>query len=155
MKIKKTLLVALPISILVAGALYTVYHSPATQNIPSLPTNEDMASDLQKKGMEMAKKKYYDPMIASYEQMVAIAPDSVDAKKKLAIAYFGAGDFEKAKPLFEKISQTPLMDAECWYELAQIAFNQGDSQQAAAHLQKALTLDPQHPEAIALKAKLP
>lgn len=155
MKTKKILLVALPISILAAGALYTVYHRPATQNISVLPANEDIASDFQKKGMELAKKNYYAPLIATYEQMVAIAPDSVDAKKKLATAYFGAGDFDKARPLLEKIAQTPLMNAECWYELAQIEFELGDKLQAATHLQKALSLDPQHAEAIALKTKLP
>lgn len=155
MKTKKILLVALPISILAAGALYTVYPRPATQNIPALPANEDIASDFQKKGVELAKKNYYAPLIATYEQMVSIAPESVDAKKKLAIAYFGAGSFDKAKPLFEQVAQTPLMDAECWYELAQIEFDQGDTQQAAVHVQNALTQNPQHPAATALKAKLP
>lgn len=155
MKTKKMLIVALPISILAAGALYTVYLRPATQNIPTAPTDQEMASDLQKRGMDLAKKNYYAPLVATYEQMVALAPDSVDAKKKLALAYFGAGNYDKAQPLFETVAQSDLMDAECWYELAEIVFSKGDSQLASQHLQKALALDPQHSESIALKAKLP
>ena len=65
---------------------------------------------IQRQGEEFYKKQYYRSQIAVYERMLQQFPDSPDTQKKLAFAYYGAGEFEKARPLLERIAKGPEPD---------------------------------------------
>ena len=112
-------------SFVLAGGVVTCFlifqkHKKQTQENQQASSPEGMQKFLQERGEAQMKKSYYGSQVAVYEKMLPIAPDNLDLKKKLASAYFGAGNFDKAKPLLEEIVQKDPSDQEAKKELEQI-----------------------------------
>lgn len=118
--------------------------------LPSFATTDE----IQKHGEAMYRQKAYAPLIETYKRMLVRFPDNIDLKKKLAFAYFGAADYEKAKPLLEEVKIASVTDAETFYELGFIANENGNSKEALQFLGRALELDSTHNGASNLLKKM-
>lgn len=80
------------------------------------------------------------PMIAEWEQAVAMRPALVDVQARIARAWAEQGDSKRA------VSR--------WLKLAELHISRGENDAAGAALAEALALNPQHPKALALHAEL-
>ncbi|MBI1909917.1 MAG: tetratricopeptide repeat protein [Deltaproteobacteria bacterium] len=80
--------------------------------LSEIPSQGEYEGYLQQQAESSYKKNYYGRLIPVYEKIVKVAPESLDAKKKLAKAYIGAEQFEAARRLLEEIVQSGRGDAE-------------------------------------------
>lgn len=108
------------------------------------------AEILGEKGVDKYKQRYFAPLIATYEKILAISPDSLDTKKKLGLAYFETGQHAKAEPLLAPVSESTLADADVWHALATMANARGEKERARSFSERALDSNPQHEGARAL-----
>lgn len=115
----KTKLIIIVLALGIAGlaVFFCLYLTKNKTKTPNLPSSQIINTELQKRGEELYRKKMYAPHIALYKNLLDKMPESVDLKKKLAFAYFGAGEYERAKPLLEEVAKTPLKDDEVVREL--------------------------------------
>lgn len=118
---KKQLWFFLIFILFVGGGLgYWFYRS----SLP-LRTSSTIAKDtrgfIQQRGEKKIKQKYYAPLVIVYQNMLRKYPDNIEIKKKLAFAYFGSGDYEKAEPLLKEVAKTSYADPETFRELDFIA----------------------------------
>ena len=81
-----------------------------SRSVPAPVSAEKGTSYFEERGEALYKRKILAPQIAAYEKMREAYPDSVDLKKKLALAYFDAGEYAKAEPLLETVAKTNLSD---------------------------------------------
>ncbi|PIR17859.1 MAG: hypothetical protein COV46_02380 [Deltaproteobacteria bacterium CG11_big_fil_rev_8_21_14_0_20_49_13] len=119
---KKAIFIFIPFAVivLVAGTiLFVINFNKAKGGAKSLGsmTSQEIGSELKKIGEERLRGKMYAPLIATYKKMLEQMPDNIDLKKKLAFAYFGAAEYEKARPLLEEVSKSGLKDDEVFREL--------------------------------------
>lgn len=108
------------------------------------------AEILGEKGVDKYKQRYFAPLIATYEKILTISPDSLDTKKKLGLAYFETGQHAKAEPLLAPVSESKLADADVWHALAAMAHARGEKERARSFSERALDSNPQHEGARAL-----
>ena len=109
--------------VVAAGAAYIYGHG-----VKKIPAVSSQASNFQgfalQRGERVIKKQISLALVATYEKMHAKYPDSVDLKKKLAFAYFGAELYDKALPLLEEVARTDQADTEVAHEIAFIKARQ-------------------------------
>lgn len=102
------------------------------------------AEILGEKGVDRYRQRYFAPLIATYEKILAISPDSLHTKKKLGLAYFETDQHAKAEPLLTPVSASALADADVWHALAAMANARGEKERARSFSERALESDPQH-----------
>jgi tetratricopeptide (TPR) repeat protein len=110
-----------PAALAAAGLLYLKYvvnGEPAPA--PSAMAPENVQKGIQEGVETKFRRSQYLPMIEVYRRMLEKYPDNIDLKKKLGMAYFGAAEYEKARPLLEEVERAGLADAEVRRELGQI-----------------------------------
>ncbi|MDO8461851.1 MAG: tetratricopeptide repeat protein [Deltaproteobacteria bacterium] len=86
--------------------------------VVEVSSQKEYENYLQQQAESSYKKDYYSRLIPVYQKMVKVAPESLEAKKKLARAYIGAEQFAEARRLLEEIVQSGRADAEIrqWLE---------------------------------------
>lgn len=119
---RKIIFILVPVAVIflvVGTVLFVINFNKAKRNANSLgsTTSREMESELKRVGEERLRGRMYAPLIATYKKMLEQMPDNIDLKKKLAFAYFGAAEYEKARPLLEEVSKTGLNDDEVLREL--------------------------------------
>lgn len=111
---KQTLqiIILLLVAIGVAGVIVRPWRHARTVSLPFPSANMRQTPQdfVDQEGLNAFKKKYYQSQIATYQMILKSAPNSMETKKKLAFAYFEAGEFDKSKPLLEEVSKSPLAD---------------------------------------------
>ncbi len=80
---------------------------------------------------------------AALETALGLDPESRDLRFRLGGALMNAGDLDGAAEAFDGLSD----DAPAAYQLAMIALNRGRNEEAIAHLERVLELDPDGPDA--------
>lgn len=107
----KKYLIALAVVILIGvGSVAYFKYCAKRQNV-SIEKSE-MEGMLKDRAEEEIRKKIYVPFIEVYKNMLAQSPDNVDIKKKLAMAYFSAGQKEEAKVILKELQDKNQLDAE-------------------------------------------
>jgi len=87
-----------------------------------------------------------------WEKVLAIDPDSVNARHSFALALKQAGFVEDAVAELEKIIETKPSEARAHLTLANICAQQlGDARRAREHYMKVVELDPRDPQAPAIR----
>lgn len=74
---------------------------------------------------------------------VAVSPEYLPARIKLAEAYFDAGDLERSAKLFTDLAREPLAEPASEFGLGRIAAMRGRHDAAVTHLQRAVDLFPE------------
>lgn len=92
--------------------------------------------------------------IDAYEALLAAEPDNPAGLYGLAEMRKTQGQVEDARALFQRASLVEPAWAKPVLALAMLANDQGDSQTAATHLRRVLTVDPHSPEAAQAEALL-
>ena len=87
---------------------------------PAKATPQGFEAQIREKTELSYRHKIYAPLIEAYKKMLQKMPDNLDLKKKLAFAYFGAGDYKNAEPLLNEVAKTDLADDETRRELEYI-----------------------------------
>lgn len=105
------------------------------------PQSFDWAYDL---GYVLFKEGRYSQAIEALREALALRPDYVPAKLKLADSLFAAGQPEAAGKLYEDVIQQNSGSAEAWYGLGRVQAAQGDAKAAAVSLAKACELAPRY-----------
>jgi len=80
---------------------------------------------------------------ARLEQALAISPDNVPARVKLAEALLDSGGFDRSRQLFEALSRISVAEPAVELGLGRIAAAEGHHDQALPHLQRAVSLFPE------------
>lgn len=88
--------------------------------------------------------------VRDYEQALELDPDNHEAIKRLAVYFYQNEDWQKADPLFERLSLSdeaiegldPLKKAAFWARRARIAENLDHLEEATKFLYRALEFDP-------------
>jgi predicted O-linked N-acetylglucosamine transferase (SPINDLY family) len=95
----------------------------------------------------------YDAASEAFEQALALAPATLEIQANLATTYLLQGRLNEAELRYLKLAPH-LEEAAPWLNLARIALQRGDMEQAEKHLAKAEDLDPTHPDLALLRARL-
>ncbi len=75
-----------------------------------------------------------------FKQALAVSPDYLPARIKLAEALFEAGQLDESLRLFERLSRDPATEPLGEFGLGRIAAARGHHEEAITHLQRALAL---------------
>lgn len=81
--------------------------------------------------------------VAALETALGLDPESRDLLFRLGGALLNAGEFDRAAEVLGALPD----DAEAQYQLGMIALNRGRNEEAVAHLERVLELDPEGPAA--------
>ncbi|MBI2974469.1 MAG: tetratricopeptide repeat protein, partial [Deltaproteobacteria bacterium] len=108
---KRTLSI-LTIVIVVASLAYFLSRPKKIEHTFTKKDMQDIQMGISRRGESMFKQKALAPIIATYESLLKKYPDSIDLKKKLGKAYFGAERYADAKPLLEEVAKTDEKDGE-------------------------------------------
>lgn len=84
------------------------------------------------------------PDIMNMEKQLSVNPDNIELKLQLAHAYFDAGNFEKAIPLYKDYLVVKPDVPDVLVDLGVCFFNKNDLIQAEDFFRQALTADPKH-----------
>lgn len=104
---KKIIKYVVPVFVIIAVASTVIYikgRSLKQSENKSIPPAA-MQDEIKARGEALYRQKSYAPVIALYQKLLEKNPDSLELKEKLGIAYFGAGDLSKAKPLLEEVDR--------------------------------------------------
>lgn len=104
-KFKKIVFASLVCSLGIVAAIYNFRNTP--EKSQAQPWNDF----LRDRGEQGLKRKMALPLVSVYEKELKQFPQSMDLKKKLALAYFEAGKFDEARPLLIQVNQSSLSDA--------------------------------------------
>jgi len=80
---------------------------------------------------------------ARLAQAVALSPEYLPARVKLAEALFESGDVDQSARLFGELAREPLAEPAAQFGLGRIAAARGRPQEAVAYLQRAIALYPE------------
>jgi Flp pilus assembly protein TadD len=136
----KRILIALTIVIVVVSFAYFLSRPKKIAQTFTKKDMQDIQMGISRRGEARFKQKAFAPIIATYEGLLKKYPDSVELKKKLGKAYFGAERYADAKLLLEEIAKVDETDGEMFYELGVIAKKNGDTKAAKEYLEKAIKL---------------
>jgi tetratricopeptide (TPR) repeat protein len=92
--------------------------------------------------------------IQHLEKAVAIDPDSDTVRRQLARSYQDAGALSRAAETYQKLCDNHPQDIDCWLEFAELQYQRGEIDAAAAFAEKALALGTTDPETILFTAQL-
>jgi tetratricopeptide (TPR) repeat protein len=105
------------------------------------PKSFDWAYDL---GYVLFKEGRYVQAVDALREALALRPDYVPAKLKLADSLFSARQTDAAGRLYQEVVQKDSSSAEAWYGLGRVQATQGDSRAAAVSFEKACELVPRY-----------
>jgi tetratricopeptide (TPR) repeat protein len=111
------------LAVLLAGLLYLRHKNDAAVRPP---TPQEITEGIARHGEAAYRQKLYAPLIATYKGLLEKMPDNVDLKKKLAFAYFGAMEYDKALPLLKEVTEAGLADDEVRREMEIIGKSPGN-----------------------------
>lgn len=80
---------------------------------------------------------------ARFKEALAIQPEYLPARIKLAEALFDAGQLEESRPLFAALLDEPRAQPEALFALGRLAAAEGKHDEAVARFQRALALFPE------------
>lgn len=133
--------------------------SNVTPPTGEVKVSDTTAADIQKmlsdKGEKLTKRRYYNALIATYQEMLKIRPNDPQIRKNLALAHLGAEDYDQAKPMLNILAAQKTTDPEVYYGLAVIAQAEKDPEAAKKWLEQALALKADHKASLELKKILP
>lgn len=89
----------------------------------------------------------------AYEQAAELAPQVLELQVNLATVYLLQGRIEEAELRFRQLAPQ-LEDPAAWLNLARIALQRKQLEQASEHLRRAADLDPVHPDLAQLEARM-
>jgi tetratricopeptide (TPR) repeat protein len=93
--VKKIIFICISLVLLfVIGSLLFYYLRGEEIKPPKDVEKKAMASQIKERGETIFKRKYYKSRIVAHKKVLSLAPNSVDAKRKLAEAYFQLGLLE-------------------------------------------------------------
>jgi len=104
-------------------------------------------------GVIMKNAGQLDRAARAYEKALAISPGHPGANTNLATLYMVKGDLDRAEAIFLELTQS-LEETAPWFNLARIALAREDWPLAERYLQKAIDIDPVHPEINCFSAKI-
>jgi tetratricopeptide (TPR) repeat protein len=93
--------------------------------------------------------------VKDFERALTLRPNEPDAHLSLALALTNQGDFDEAIPHFQAyLSSRPENPVDALFALATCQFSLGRNDQAHASLEKLFAVNPDHPTACFLRAKI-
>ena len=113
----------------------------ATQLDPASASAWTAVADLE------AGLQRWEATVAALKQALGLDPESRDLRFRLGGALMNAGDLDGAERAFGELLEIVADDAATHYQLAMIALNRGRNEDAIAHLERVLELDPEGPNA--------
>jgi tetratricopeptide (TPR) repeat protein len=81
---------------------------------------------------------------AAYEQVLALAPNDVDALNNLGVLHTGLREFDRAEVALRRALSLAPSNAGAWSNLGAVLRERGRSADAIAAFQHALSIDPHH-----------
>jgi len=118
----------------------------------------EAAQELQRKSKElddrylvatvMVQQKQFTPAVHILEDYVAQRPEDAKAYVGLGMSYLGLLRYADARPVLEHSLRLDPNLAEGWYQLGLLAGQQGNWQEAIQNWKKAITLKPDHAQAL-------
>jgi Flp pilus assembly protein TadD len=87
-------------------------------------------------------KKEYDNAIAAYNDLLKVDPNSDKAIVGIGMTNLEKGDLKAAEDTLTRAAQGPKPTREVFYNLGEVKFAKGQTDEAAAWYQKAVDLDP-------------
>ena len=81
---------------------------------------------------------------SAYEQVLAIAPNDVDALNNLGVLHTGLREFDRAESALRRAIALAPSSAGAWNNLGAVLRERGRSADAIAAFQRALSIDPRH-----------
>ena len=87
-------------------------------------------------------KKEYDNAIAAYNDLLKVDPNSDKAIVGIGMTNLEKGDLKAAEDTLTKAAQGPKPTREVFYNLGEVKFAKGQTDEAAVWYQKAVDLDP-------------
>ena len=89
----------------------------------------------------------WEATVAALERALTLDSESRDLRFRLGGALMNAGDLDGAERAFGELLEIVADDAAAHYQLGMIALNRGRNEDAIAHLERVLELDPEGPNA--------
>lgn len=83
-------------------ALYIVWRPSGPPEYKPVPPSS-IENEVKARGEAFYKQKAYAPVVSLYQKLLEANPKSLELKEKLGLAYYAAGDIEKARPLLEEV----------------------------------------------------
>ncbi len=97
------------------------------------------------------KAKQYDQALATYQKVLAIAPNDANTYNQIGNVYAEMGKIPEAQQAFQKSAElNPAGASKAYFNLGAIMYNTGKMDEAAAAFKKATELDPKYADAYAL-----
>jgi Tfp pilus assembly protein PilF len=95
-------------------------------------------------GLISAMKGDFPQAVAYYQKCLQVEPSFSEARNNLGTAYQELGDLDKAQQEFQKAIDDPAYNSKelPFYNMARLAFTQGDSEKALERVQTAIKLNP-------------
>jgi cytochrome c-type biogenesis protein CcmH/NrfG len=128
--------------------------SPPDVTLPGEQRYQEALSD----GREAMRRKSFKSAIGSYRKALVLRPDSIEAKKGLAIVLAttpgSEAAYREAATLLKDVVRESPSDATAWYWLGSSLQFSGEQQQAAEAYKKYLFLEPHGASADEVRALL-
>ncbi len=98
-------------------------------------------------GVQLSNGGQHEQAIAKFNEAVAIIPTCYNCYNNIAFSYTALKDYAKAEEAYKKSIEVKADDAAAYVGLAGIYFNTGKAADAKPLVEKAVTLDPNNPDA--------
>jgi len=98
-------------------------------------------------GVQLSNGGQHEPAIAKFNEAIGIIPTCYNCYNNIAFSYTALKDYAKAEEAYKKSIEVKADDAAAYVGLAGIYFNTGKSADAKPLVEKAVTLDPNNPDA--------
>jgi len=101
------------------------------------------------RGLSALNNKAYQKAESSFKTAIVISPDRMEAYKKLALTYLDLGENQKASRIYSRLLEVNPNDVGILASAANLHYSQKDFDKAIPLLHQILTIDPDHPDALA------
>lgn len=98
-------------------------------------------------GVQLSNGGQHEPAIAKFNEAIAIIPTCYNCYNNIAFSYTVLKDYAKAEEAYKKSIEVKPDDAAAYVGLAGIYFNTGKAADAKPLVEKAVTIDPNNPDA--------
>ena len=98
-------------------------------------------------GVQLSNGGQHEPAIAKFNEAIAIIPTCYNCYNNIAFSYTALKDYAKAEEAYKKSIEVKPEDAAAYVGLAGIYFNTGKAADAQPLVEKAVTIDPNNPDA--------
>ena len=92
-------------------------------------------------GRAQRMKKDYDGALASYKALLAAEPTNDRAKIEVGMTNLEKGDFNAAEAALLEVSQSTSANREVFYNLGEVKFAKGETDEAVKYYQRAVDID--------------